>query len=107
MAITLDRPGVASAPAPLAAIPKGMPILFGGNRVTTVPDAIADAFRPGDRLIVVQASGDVLHIPANVYDLVDHAVRRTRAAFEQLAVLPDDHVDRFYDHFAARLADDA
>ncbi|MGH2351262.1 MAG: aldehyde dehydrogenase family protein [Chloroflexota bacterium] len=84
-----------------------MPILFGGNRVTTVPDAIADAFRPGDRLIVVQASGDVLHIPANVYDLVDHAVRRTRAAFEQLAVLPDDHVDRFYDHFAARLADDA
>jgi hypothetical protein len=28
-----------------------MPILYGGDRVTIVPDAVADAFRPGDRFL--------------------------------------------------------
>ncbi|HEX2032664.1 MAG TPA: aldehyde dehydrogenase family protein [Chloroflexota bacterium] len=83
-----------------------MPILYGGNRLTTVPDEVAEAFRPGDRLVVVQHSGDVLHIPAEVYQAVEDAVARARAAFEALTVLPDERIERFYDAFGAALADD-
>jgi len=32
----------------------GMPIIYGGDRVTYVSEALASAFEPGDRLIVVQ-----------------------------------------------------
>ena len=89
----------------LEAVPRGTQLLYAGNRLARVPDEIADAFKPGDRLTVVDATGDVLHIPAAIYDEVAAAVRRAREAFEQLAVLPDAHIDRFYDLFAARLAD--
>lgn len=90
----------------LAAIPRGMAVLYGGDRVTTVPDAITDAFRAGDRLVVVQTTGDVLHIPATVSLIVDGAVARARAAFTRLSTLSDKSIDAFYTAFAARLADD-
>ena len=50
---------------PLAELEPGMPIVFGGNRVTRVPSELADAFAKGDRLVVVQDTGDLLHIPAD------------------------------------------
>jgi glutamate-5-semialdehyde dehydrogenase len=84
-----------------------MQVLYGGNRLTTVPDEVARAFQPGDRLVVVQTTGDVLHIARAIYEEVDAAVQRARAAFAILATLPDERIDRFYDAFAARLADDA
>ncbi len=90
----------------LSHIPRGMPVLYGGNRVRTVPDAIADAFRPGDRLLVIQTTGDILHVPAAIDAEVDAAVRRAAAAFAALASIDDGAIDRFYDAFAARLADD-
>ena len=84
-----------------------MPLLYGGNRVRTVPDEVADAFRPGDYLVVVQDTGDVLHIPGAVYGAVDGAVRRAGEAFSALAVLPDAQIDAFYEAFASALAQDA
>ena len=77
----LAAPPAPAAPQALETVPRGMRLLYGGNRLTTVPDAVADAFRPGDALVVVQASGDVLHIPGEVAAAVDGAVRRARAAF--------------------------
>lgn len=91
----------------LRVVPRGLPLVYGGNRVTIVPDAIADAFRRGDRLIVVQTTGDVLHVPGRIYDLVDDAVQRCRRAFVELTTVSDERIDRFYDVFAAQLADDA
>jgi glutamate-5-semialdehyde dehydrogenase len=83
-----------------------MQLLYGGNRLATVPDAIADAFRAGDRLIVLEPDGDVLHVPGREYDLVDAAVQRARRAFHALTAIPDSALTRFYDAFARRLADD-
>ncbi|HEX2515370.1 MAG TPA: aldehyde dehydrogenase family protein [Chloroflexota bacterium] len=91
----------------LDAVQRGMPLLYGGNRVRTVPDEVADAFRPGDYLVVVQDTGDVLHIPGAVYGAVDGAVRRAGEAFSALAVLPDAQIDAFYEAFASALAQDA
>lgn len=105
MAITLDQVEV-QAGGVLARVPRGMPVLYGGNRVTTVPDSVADAFAPGDRLIVIQTTGDVLHIPAAEYAAVDAAVQRAREAFAALARVSDEQISDFYERFATRLADE-
>jgi glutamate-5-semialdehyde dehydrogenase len=100
-------PEAAAAPEVLETLPRGTRLLYGGNRLTTVPDDVADAFRPGDALVVVQATGDVLHIPGEVAAAVAGAVRRAREAFAALTVLDDARIERFYEAFAAALADDA
>ncbi|NLC59012.1 MAG: aldehyde dehydrogenase family protein [Armatimonadetes bacterium] len=97
-----DRIDTGKAPAQL---PKGMPVLFSGG-VTTVPDEVAERYQPGDRVVVLQSTGDVLLIPQAQHALVDEAVRRAYAAFQALGNVPDTAIDRFYDEFAARLADD-
>ncbi|HEV2126700.1 MAG TPA: aldehyde dehydrogenase family protein [Chloroflexota bacterium] len=70
-----------------------------------MPDDVADAFEPGDRIVVVQTTGDVLLIPMATYDLVDVAVARAQRAFAQLTTLPDSSIDRFYEAFALALED--
>src|SRR3712207_5201775 len=89
----------------LTALPPGMTLLWGGNRLARVPDEIVAAFRPGDRLVVVQTDGTVLHIPAAQHALVAEAVERARAAFVALRSVRDEQIDHFYDTFSARLAD--
>ena len=84
----------------------GMPIVYGGNRVTHVSEELAQAFSPGDRLIVVQTTGDLLHVPADVWDIATGAVGRAAEAFAGMGTVTDDQVSAFYDAFAARLADD-
>lgn len=91
----------------LTALSPGMLLPYGGNRWTRVPEDIAAAFQPGDHLIVVQTDGAVLHIPAAQYALVSRAVEQAQAAFTALQSVSDAQIDRFYDAFAARLADDA
>lgn len=90
----------------LNALTPGMAIVFGGNRVTHVSDELAAAFGPGDRLVVVQTTGDLLHVPAADQAVVDAAVSSARGAFLQLNDARDDQITAFYDHFAARLQDD-
>ena len=64
-------------------------------------------FRPGDRLIVLQDSGTLLRVPAEVAALTAGAVARAHAAFQALGQASDAQVSRFFDLFAARLEDDA
>jgi glutamate-5-semialdehyde dehydrogenase len=90
----------------LTALVEGMPIVFGGDRVTTVSSTLAESFVAGDRLVVVQESGDLLHIPAVDAALVDTAVADALAAFAGLGSVTDAQVTAFYDAFAARLEDD-
>ncbi len=44
---------------------QGMPIVFGGDRLTHVSADLAARFKAGDQLIVVQDTGDLLHVPAD------------------------------------------
>lgn len=85
----------------------GQRVPFGGDRVAIVTTDLAAAFAPGDRLVVVQETGDLLHVPAAVADLVRSAVTDAVSAFRRLATIGVDRVDRFYEEFASRLADDA
>ena len=49
----------------------GRSLVYGGDRVTVVPPELAAAFAAGDRLVVVQETGDLLHVPQ-----AEHAARR-------------------------------
>jgi glutamate-5-semialdehyde dehydrogenase len=92
---------------PLEHLAAGQPIIFGGDRVTEVDEALAAAFRPGDRLIVVQETGDLLHVPAAEHAVASSAVDAATAAFAGLAGCGDDQITELYEQFAGRLGDDA
>ena len=92
---------------PLTVVEPGMAILFDGNRVTRVSPELAKQFRQGDRLLVLGGSGDLLHIPAAVSDLVAGAVGRAHTAFQQMSLVAEAAITDFYASFAAALADDA
>ena len=91
----------------LDALTAGMPIPYGGNRVTHVSPELAAAFAPGDRLIVVQATGDCIHIAGADWELATAAVGRAHDAFARMGEVTDDQITAFYRAFARRLADDA
>lgn len=90
----------------LHALTEGMPIVFGGNRITRVSAELAAAFVPGDSLLVVQSSGELLHVPAAVHELVDGCVARAVSAFAELGQISDAAISAFFRGFAERLADD-
>jgi glutamate-5-semialdehyde dehydrogenase len=84
----------------------GMAIPFGGNRLAVVPDELAARFKAGDRLIVVDRTGDLLHVPAEVQEVAASAVGRAHAAFQRMGQVEDARITRFFAAFAERLADD-
>jgi len=92
---------------PLASLTAGMPIPFGGDRFTTVPEDLAAAFEPGDRLVIVQDSGALLHVPAAEAEVAERAVGAAVDAFAQMGSVSDDSITGFYEQFATRLEDDA
>jgi glutamate-5-semialdehyde dehydrogenase len=96
-----------SPPDPLERLTAGMPILYGGDRVTTVPATLAEAFAPGDALVVLQDSGELLHVPAADRQAATAAVDRAAAAFAAMGRVTEHQLDAFYTAFASRLEDDA
>lgn len=90
----------------LSSLQPGMPIVFGGNRVAYVSEEMAGQFRPGDRLVVIQDTGDMLHIPAVEWGIVNRAIETATNAFGSLGVVSDDRITAFYNGFADRLQDD-
>ena len=85
----------------------GMPIVYAGNRVARVPAELAAEFEAGDRLVVVQATGDLLHIPRAEYEVANRAVEAAAGAFSRMGAVTDEQISAFYEAFAARLEDDA
>lgn len=85
----------------------GMPIVYGGNQYVTVSDELAEAFQSGDRLVVVQDSGDLLHIPRQEWEIAASAITKATAAFAQLGMVTDAQITNFYDGFSERMGDDS
>lgn len=84
----------------------GMAIPYGGDRVTVVSEELASIFGPGDRLVVVQSTGDLLRIPATDWEIAEKAVARAHRAFDRLGAVTDQQITDFYDALARLLADD-
>lgn len=83
-----------------------MPIPYGGDRLAYVTPELAEAFRADDRLVVVQDTGALLHIPAADWDVATAAVQRAVSAFAAMGEVGDDQISAFYRAFADRLEDD-
>jgi glutamate-5-semialdehyde dehydrogenase len=98
---------MSDASSELVTLEAGMPVVFGGNRVTHVPANLAAAFEPGDRLVVVQTTGALLHVPAHVWTTATDAVGRAHEAFQAMGSVSDEAISSFFDEFARRLADAA
>ena len=71
----------------LEALAPGQAIPFAGDRAAYVSDALAAAFQAGDRLVVVQDTGELLHVPAAEAEAAGSAVARATAAFWAMAIL--------------------
>ncbi|MEO1060977.1 MAG: aldehyde dehydrogenase family protein [Actinomycetota bacterium] len=84
----------------------GMPLVVGGDRLVRVPAELAEAFEPGDRLLVIDDTGDLLHLAAGEVAVAGDAVHAADAAFAAMGTVSDDAITAFYDAFARRLADD-
>ncbi len=93
--------------AQLTHLEAGMRIVYGGDRVATVGEELASAFSEGDRLIVVQTTGDLLHVPADAWQIAGDAVEAASNAFARMGAISDDQISSFYESFARRLEDDA
>ena len=87
----------------LEALAPGQAIPFAGDRVAYVAPELAAAFRPGDRLVVVQDTGDLLHVPAREQAAADAAVGRAAAAFARMGEVGDAAITAFFEAFARRL----
>ena len=68
---------------------------YGGDQVTYVSEELAAAFQPGDRLVVEQDSGDLLHIPASVWATATGAVGRASAAFAAMGTVTEEQITTF------------
>lgn len=77
-----------------------------GDDLVAVSAELADAFEPGDRLVAVAATGDLLHVPAAAQAAAADAAAAAADAFGRLGAVTDEQISAFFDGFAARLADD-
>ncbi len=82
-----------------------MKLLVGGTHVVTVPEQLAERFRPGDSLAVMEATGEILHIPSEQQRIAKDAVTRAQAAFVAMHAVTDAQIASFFSGFADRLAD--
>jgi glutamate-5-semialdehyde dehydrogenase len=106
MGSALDDGGATKNAGRLEALAPGQAIPFGGDRVAYVSPELASAFRAGDRLVVVQDSGALLHIPAREQAAAAGAVERATAAFARMSQVSDAAVTAFFEAFAAKLEDE-
>jgi glutamate-5-semialdehyde dehydrogenase len=112
MGEAVDDGGARHEPGPtregrLEALAPGQAVPFGGDRVAFVSPELAAAFKAGDRLVVVQDAGDLLHVPAAEQAIAADAVGRATDAFARMGEVSDAAITSFFEAFAARLADDA
>ncbi len=92
-------------PTELTELRAGQQVIYAGNRVVTVTDALAADFRRGDRVIVDPTTATLLHVPAIEYAAATDAVGAAERAFGALSACTDDQITDFFMCFADNLED--
>lgn len=91
----------------LSRLQAGMKLLVGGQQLFTVSEELASRFSEGDLLRFVEATGEVLHIPAAEQGIAREAVSQATSAFALMGRVTAQQIAAFYSGFAVRLEDDA
>ena len=84
----------------LTDVKAGTPVVVGG-RVVPMPE-----LAPGDRVVAVHATGDLLAVPGADHDVARRAVEQAGRAFREMSDVTDEQISQFFRTFAERLADD-
>jgi glutamate-5-semialdehyde dehydrogenase len=100
------RSNVGTNTGELTSLSAGQQVVFGRNRPTGIGEELAAEFSAGDRLVVVQTDGALLHIPAAEHAIVDAALTAATDGFAELAACSDEQITNFFDAFAVLMADD-
>jgi glutamate-5-semialdehyde dehydrogenase len=90
----------------ITSLQPGDRVLVGGDKFVRVPDELAARFRPGDAVVVVEATGEILHLPAAERLRATDAVTRATEAFAAMQRVDDGAIAAFFERFATHLADD-
>lgn len=113
--VPTDYAGRVSTPSPLdqdrsgrlTSLEAGQRIPYGGCHWVEVSPDLAAAFGAGDHLVVVQETGDLLHIPQPVVALTEQAVAAARQGFVALQGSSSSAISGFFESFARRLEDES
>ena len=79
---------------PLGRLQAGMKLLVGGQQLFTVGQELAERFVEGDVLRFVEATGEVLHIPAAEQAIARDAVSRATASFARMGKVSAEQLRR-------------
>jgi glutamate-5-semialdehyde dehydrogenase len=90
----------------LTQLTQGQLLPYGGDQVAVVSAELAHSFAAGDRLVIVQQTGDLLHIPRSEHTLASAAVDHAVDGFATLADCTDDQITAFFEGFARAIDDD-
>ena len=90
----------------LTSLQPGMQLVYNGNCIFTVDQALADQFSSGDRIMFVSGFDEPIIIPAFATELVAEKIKLSKAAFFELGSVSDDQINHFYDAFSTNLAND-
>jgi len=77
-----------------------------GRYRTVVSQEFAESLEPGDQVLALSHNGDIRRLPKSVVALVDSAVSDASQAFNQLSLVPDSSINRFFDFAAAAMQDE-
>ena len=69
-------------------------------------EELASEFESGDRLIVIQTTGDLLHVPADVWKISTKTVQRAHDAFLEMGSVDDHAITKFFKLFADYLSNE-
>jgi glutamate-5-semialdehyde dehydrogenase len=82
-----------------------MPLVVASDRLVRVDKALAEAFRPGDAVVFVEATSELLHIPQAEAQIAEKAVTRAGLAFQEMRRVTDEQITHFFEGFASRVLD--
>jgi glutamate-5-semialdehyde dehydrogenase len=105
--LTRERYAFVMESEDLTSLVEGAGIPWGGTNVTFVSAELAAAFAPGDALIVIQDTGELVHVPQAPRHKAADAVSCAVDAFAAMGAVSDEQITDFYLRFAEALADDA
>ena len=92
---------------PLTALEPGMRLIVAGDRVMSVPAALAERFRAGDSLVYSDATDELMLVPSAAKSAATVAVTEALVAFDQMRSVRDEQVNHFYSVFARHLSSEA
>lgn len=95
-----------TSPDPSSKLTAGQTIISTSGSTFTVESQLAEAFQPGDRLLVAGNPQELLHLPGNEVEIAQRAVSRAQNAFTELNSVTDLDITHFFQAFSDRLAND-